>query len=462
MSTSSAPAPALIPPAGPQRTLAAAQLASAVGDGAYYTCSALYFTHVVGMSATALGAGLAVAWALGSLAGVPLGALADRRGPRRTAVALALATAVVVAAFLVIRSYGPFLVAVCLYATTQSGLTAARQALVATLVPPAQRTGLLAHLQSTLNGGLAVGAAIGGIALTVGTRAAFLCAFVVTALGFLAGALILLRLPEAPPAPARSAAGPRLAVLRDRRYAAVALVNTVLLLRMPLLSLVIPLWIADRAPGISWLGSALFVLNTLAVLGFQVRAARGVTGLGPAARAVRSAGVVLLASCAGVRPVGPGRPGVGGRRAAGGGLRPPGDRRDAAVGGLLADQLRPRPARADRPVPGLLRHRRGRRPHPRAAAADHPAAGRRARGLARPGRPLPGGRVRDGAGRPLGRAGPRPGPPDAGRLCRRGPVAGPRAGFPAAPAPSSPPRPPGPAPVARRPHREPARECSDG
>ncbi|MFF3004873.1 MFS transporter [Kitasatospora sp. NPDC057940] len=298
MSTSSAPAPALIPPAGPQRTLAAAQLASSVGDGAYYTCSALYFTHVVGMSATALGAGLAVAWALGSLAGVPLGALADRRGPRRTAVALALATAVVVAAFLVIRSYGPFLAAVCLYATTQSGLTAARQALVATLVPPAQRTGLLAHLQSTLNGGLAVGAAIGGIALTVGTRAAFLGAFVVTALGFLAGALILLRLPEAPPAPARSGAGPRLAVLRDRRYAAVALVNAVLLLRMPLLSLVIPLWIADRAPGIGWLGSALFVLNTLAVLVFQVRAARGVTGLGPAARAVRSAGAVLLASCA--------------------------------------------------------------------------------------------------------------------------------------------------------------------
>ncbi|MEU9075147.1 MFS transporter [Kitasatospora sp. NPDC004745] len=298
MPTSSAPATRLLPPAGPQRTLAAAQLASAVGDGAYFTCSALYFTHVVGMSATALGAGLAVAWALGSLAGVPLGALADRRGPRRTAVALALATAVVVAAFLVIRDYGPFLVAVCVYATTQSGLTAARQALVAGLVPPAERTGLLAHLQSTLNGGLAVGAAIGGVALTIGTRAAFLGAFVVTALGFLAGALVLLRLPEVPPAPARPDAGPRLAVLRDRRYAAVALVNTVLLLRMPLLSLILPLWIADRAPGIGWLSSALFVLNTLGVLAFQVRAARDVTGLASATRAVRSSGLLLLACCA--------------------------------------------------------------------------------------------------------------------------------------------------------------------
>ncbi|WP_208615450.1 MFS transporter [Streptomyces rubellomurinus] len=289
----------LLPPAGPQRTLAAAQLASAVGDGAYYTCSALYFTRVVGMSATALGAGLAVGWAIGSVAGVPLGHLADRRGPRRTAVALALGAAAVVGAFLVIRSFLPFLLAICLYATAQSGLGAARQALVAGLVPRAERTGLLAHLQSTLNGGLAVGAAIGGIALTIGTRTAYLGAFVLTVLGLLAGALLLRRLPEVPPAQAESGpgAGPRLAVLRDRRYAAVTAVNTVLLLRMPLLSLIFPLWIAQRAPGLGWLGSALFVLNTVAVLLFQVRAASDVTGLDSAVRAVRSAGVLLLLSC---------------------------------------------------------------------------------------------------------------------------------------------------------------------
>ncbi|MFG2847219.1 MFS transporter [Kitasatospora sp. NPDC048296] len=289
---------ALLPPAGPQRTLAAAQLASAVGDGAYYTCSALYFTRVVGMSATALGIGLAVGWAVGSVAGVPLGHVADRRGPRRTAVALVLGAAAVVAVFLVIRSYLPFLLAVWLYATAQSGLTAARQALVAGLVSRAERTGLLAHLQSTLNGGLAVGAAIGGIALTIGTRTAYLGAFVVTVLGLLAGALLLRRLPEVPPAEAESGTGPRLAVLRDRRYAAVTLVNTVLLLRMPLLSLIFPLWIAQRAPGLGWLGSALFVLNTGAVLLFQVRAARDVTGLDSAVRAVRAAGVLLLLSCA--------------------------------------------------------------------------------------------------------------------------------------------------------------------
>ncbi|WP_329491127.1 MFS transporter [Kitasatospora sp. NBC_01246] len=286
-----------VPPAGARRTLAAAQLISSIGDGAYFTCSALYFTHVVGLSPARLGLGLAVAWAIGSLAGVPLGHLADRRGARGTAVLLALATGAAVASFLVVHSFAAFLLAASVYATTQSGLTAARQALVGGLVPREERTELLARLQSTLNAGLALGAALGGVVLTVGTRTAFLAAFLVTALGFLGAGLTLLRLPAVAPGRDRTGAAPRLEVLSDRPFAVVTLLNTVLLLRMPLLSLVIPLWIAERAPGLGWLGSGLFVLNTVGVMLFQVRVARRVTGLRTASRAVREAGVVLLVSC---------------------------------------------------------------------------------------------------------------------------------------------------------------------
>ncbi|NEB80761.1 MFS transporter, partial [Streptomyces sp. SID14478] len=60
------------------RALFAAQLANSVGDGAYYVTSALYFTRVVGLSATQIGLALTLAWAIGAVAGVPLGALADR------------------------------------------------------------------------------------------------------------------------------------------------------------------------------------------------------------------------------------------------------------------------------------------------------------------------------------------------------------------------------------------------
>ncbi|WMX49146.1 hypothetical protein RGF97_16375 [Streptomyces roseicoloratus] len=87
-------------------------------------------------------------------------------------------------------------------------------------------------------------------------------------------------------------------VLRDRPYALLTLLNAVLLLRMPLLSLALPLWTVERTAAPGWTVSALFVLNTGAVMLFQVRAARSVTGLPEATRAVGRSGVVMLASCA--------------------------------------------------------------------------------------------------------------------------------------------------------------------
>lgn len=190
----------LLPPPGAPRALAAAQLSNSVGDGAFYVCSALYFAQVVGLSAAQIGLGLTLAWAIGSVAGVPLGHLADRRGARGTAVVLALLTATAVASFLFVRSYGLFLVAAAAYATAQCGLAAARQALLAGLVDKEARTDVMARLQSTLNAGLALGAGLGGLALHVGTSAAYLGVFALDAVAFLICATVLAGLPKVPAA----------------------------------------------------------------------------------------------------------------------------------------------------------------------------------------------------------------------------------------------------------------------
>ncbi|AZP18915.1 MFS transporter [Streptomyces aquilus] len=292
----------LVPPRGPQRVLAVAQLTNAVGDGAFLVTSALYFTYVVGLAPARVGLGLTLAWALGAVAGVPLGRLADRRGARGTAVLLAVVAGLAVAAFLFVRGFVPFVMAACVYAAAQSGLAAARQTLLAGLVPAGERTGLLAHLQSAFNAGLAVGAGLGGLALQAGTRGAYLGVFALDVVSFAVCAGVLLRLPSVARTPAPRAGSRKrqhggLGVVRDRRYVAVTLLNTVLLLRMPLLSLALPLWIAERTDAPAWLVSALFVLNTGAVMLFQVRMARGVTGPASATRAVRRSGWVMLAAC---------------------------------------------------------------------------------------------------------------------------------------------------------------------
>ncbi|MFC0623875.1 MFS transporter [Kribbella deserti] len=287
----------LLPPAGHARGLALAQLANAIGDGAFLVTSALFFTRVVGLSAGQVGLGLTIAWALGFLTGVPLGHLADRRGPRGTAILLAVLTATAVGAFLFVRSFPLFVLAAIVYATAQTGLAAARQALLAGLVDAAERTTVRAYLQSTVNAGLAIGAGLGGLALTVDTTTAYLVVFAIDGLSFLVAAMALHRLPAVPAATTR-VAGPRLAVLRDKPYAVLTLLNSIMLLYMPLLSLVMPLWIVTRTDAPGWTMAALLVLNTMAVTLFQVKFARRVTSLQSAAKSVRTAGVAMLLACA--------------------------------------------------------------------------------------------------------------------------------------------------------------------
>jgi MFS family permease len=280
------------------KRLAMAQLANSVGDGAFIVTSALFFTRVVGLSTAQVGLGLTIAWLVGFLTGVPLGHLADRYGPRTVAILLALSTALSVASFLFVRSFPLFLIAAIAYASSQTGLTAARQALLAGLISPAERTRIRAFLQATVNGGLAVGAALGGVALKFDTAPAYLTVFAIDAVSFLIAAVLIHQVPPVAAVKVHAKGEPRLAVLRDRPYAVLALLNAVMLMFMPLLSLVAPLWIVERTNAPGWVVASLLVINTLGVTAFQVRIARSVTNLKTATRSVRIAGVAMLAACA--------------------------------------------------------------------------------------------------------------------------------------------------------------------
>ncbi|MPZ82741.1 MAG: MFS transporter [Actinophytocola sp.] len=287
----------VLPDAGPPRILSVAQLTDSIGLGGYLVCSALYFTRIVGLTPTQVGFGLTVGWAVGFLAGVPLGHLADRRGPRGVAMLLAASTAAALVLFLFVRDLVPFVAVASLYGASQCGLTAARQALLAGLVAAAARTRVRAVLQSAVNGGIAIGAALGGLALQIDTESAYLAVFALDAVSFAISSLVLLRLPAVAAEPRGPVGEPALAVLRDRPYAVIAALNMVLQLHIPLITLGIPLWIVQRTDAPSWTVAALLVLNTMSIVVFQVRVARRVTDVDTAARQVRAAGVVLLVAC---------------------------------------------------------------------------------------------------------------------------------------------------------------------
>ncbi len=279
-----------------------AHAANALGDGSFHITSTLFFAQVVGLSAAQTGLCLTLAWTAGFLLTTPLGLLADRIGLRRSAVLWSLVIAAVLAAVAAsgLRDPVPFTAVIALYAVAQSALAGTRQALVATSVAAERRVAVRARLHVAVNTGLGVGAGLGGLALLVGTPEAFRAVFVFDALTFLVAAVVIARLPR-PAAPSAATAGPRtlrLDVLRDRRYVLAAALTAVLYLYMPMLTVALPLFIAQRTAAPGWSIALLFVLNTIGVLLVQVRAARTVRSMATAATALRRAGLALLAACA--------------------------------------------------------------------------------------------------------------------------------------------------------------------
>ncbi|TGB14627.1 MFS transporter [Streptomyces sp. MZ04] len=289
----------LIPPPGPPRGLALAQLVCRTGDGAYYICAALFFTRIVGISPVQMGLGLTVAWSVALALSVPLGHLADRTGPRGAAVVLFICAGLGVASYLFVSSFTMFLVGACVYAVAQRGGSAAQQAVLAGLVSGEEVTKVRAYVQSSYNAGLAVGAGLGGLALLVDRREAYYAVFALNALAFFAASLVLSRLPVVPPVPKQQAAegGAGKSVFKDRPYVVVSLLNALLLLHIPLVDIALPLWISQHTAAPIWLLSVMFMLNTVAVVLFQVRVSRAVTGLHSATRHIFLGSVLLGVGC---------------------------------------------------------------------------------------------------------------------------------------------------------------------
>jgi len=262
------------------RVLVAAHTCNGVGDGSFVVSSAVFLTRVSGLSPARVGLTLSLAWATGFALATPLGHLADRAGLRRSAVLFALVTASTLAlAAVAVGSAAALAGLLVLYAVAQSALGGTRSALLAAAVPAPWRVVARARVQRGVNAGIGAGAALGGLALGVGTPAAFRAVLAFDALTFVAAAAVLARLPVPPPvataaAVTGGAARWRSGVLGDRPYVAAAALSGVLHLYLPMLSVLLPLWIVRRTAAPGWTVAVLFVVNTTGVLLLQVRAAR--------------------------------------------------------------------------------------------------------------------------------------------------------------------------------------------
>ncbi|MER6784442.1 MFS transporter [Streptomyces sp. NPDC000658] len=289
------------------RPLAVSHFVTYFGDGLFYVCAALYFTRVVGLEPVTYGAALTASWLLAMVLSVPVGHLADRFEARTVAVTLLTVAGLSICLYLATSNVPLFFVGACLLAVSTQGTMSARSALIARSFPPDQVTRVRAVLIATANAGLAVGASLGALIIAVDTDAAYRLAFALDGLSFFLAAALLLKVPRtlrtAAASPADGDAVPEvggspLGVFRDRGYAAVSLVNLVLMLHVPLIDVALPLWIVRETHAPEWTIAAVFVVNTGLVVALQYRTSKTVTSVDAGVRSLRVGGLLLFTGMA--------------------------------------------------------------------------------------------------------------------------------------------------------------------
>ena len=381
---------ALVPEPGPQRVYALATLVNTFGFGLVVTSLVLYFTRVVHLGSLQVGLGLTISGLIGLVAGVPVGALADRHGPRTVVRVTFLLQFLTALGYLFIRDFAAFVVIATVDMLAMNANQAADGALL-------RRVGgddaavFRSATHAISNVGISLGAVGCAIAVQIGTADAYRALIAVNALTFLGAWLVSARLPKYEPLPVPDD-GPRWGPLADRAFVGYAAHNALLSMQYMILLLPLPLWIVGhtRAPG--WSVGALLLLNTFIVIAFQVRVGRNVQhapagrrGPAPGRAAVR--GELLRDRVHGRAAH------LDGAVAAGGGDRGALGGRAQSRGGHVHPRLRAGARARSGPVPGTGRTRARRRRRGRADADDRPLPnvrhGRldRARRVLRPPRP---------------------------------------------------------------------------
>lgn len=283
---------ALLEP-GPRRIIAIASFVNMLGTSMFSVSAAIFYTQVVGLSVAQVGLGMGVGALVGMLAGVPIGRLADQRGPREVYLLTLTVQAISMAALVLVRSFWLFVVLISLSALAQAASQAARAPIVRRFAGE-KPTKFRAYLRSAANLAGSLGALFAGLVIQLNTHSIYVVLIVGNAASFLVSAAVISRLPRMDPL-AAPAGAKRRPVLKDYPFVAVTALNGIMSIQAKVLSFALPLWIVSQTHAPRWFVGVSVLVNTVMVVTLQVRSSRGVETNEGAVRVWRRAGFAFLA-----------------------------------------------------------------------------------------------------------------------------------------------------------------------
>ena len=299
--------PRLLRVAGPTslvRRLSVQSVLSAFGDGVFLTGSAVFFTQIVGLSASQVGLGLTIAGVVTFGLAVPLGKLSDRYGAKHVWALASLVEAVLYLGWPAVGGLSTFVGLMVALELVSTASRAARNAYRFDVFPREERVASNAYFRAARNVGYTLGALLAGVALATNSDTVIRAVPVATAVLLLLNATLVSRLPrtahhvEAETAlEAVAHAHDGGSALRNRGYVLMSVFDGVLATHQVLLNVVIPLWLVEETDAPRVLLAWLFGTNTVMAVLLQVVAARGVVTVADSLRAQRRGAFFFVLSC---------------------------------------------------------------------------------------------------------------------------------------------------------------------
>jgi MFS family permease len=289
----------LVPSSREQRVYLLAVLINVYGTGLIFTALTLYAIKVVHLTAARTGLAMTIAGLVSLLGAMPIGRLADRRGPRDVyRVTLFVLGAAAAGYVLFAHSFVSFLLV-----TTVDGiaLTSSSTVNVTLLrrVGGSDATTFRSQMTAVLNLGMSLGVASAGVAIELNTVTAYRALFLGNALTCLIGVAVLSRLPKYEPLPGAREESPFTA-LRDRPFVAYTALSGAMYMQYLVLALLLPVWVVYHTNAPRWSVSAFVIVNTAIIVLFQMRVGKTVQTLREGGAAFRRAGVIFLVSCSAI------------------------------------------------------------------------------------------------------------------------------------------------------------------
>ena len=286
----------LVPRSRDQRVYLLASLINLYGTGLIVTAMTLYAIRVVHLTAARSGLALTIAGLVGLLASMPIGRLADRRGPRDVSrLAMFLLGAAAASYVFLAHSFVSYLLVAIVDGSALSAATTANVALLRR-VGGKDATTFRSQTNAVNNLAMSLGIATCGIAIQLNTVTAYRALFLGNALSSLIGVVVLSRLPRYEPLPGAHQESPFTA-LKDKAFVGYTVLSGTMYMQYFVLALLLPVWVVFHTSAPRWSVSAFVIINTVMVVLFQVRVGKRVQTIGQGGAAFRRAGVIFLVSC---------------------------------------------------------------------------------------------------------------------------------------------------------------------